>query len=755
MPARARRIVSLLAVIVVAASTLTSSLAPATAAPSPATHKVRLPFVQNHWIVPPPATSDQLIDAALARGEINAETALTYKVFASFGDSQLPSRFKGNDSLIPDSHIVDKVLKQYSTLSAATRAVLDPFLIPPIYKGSWDDPAAAGISPASPQAQGTPPACGDANWDLWDHVNGMHSNVRFWWKKSRPQDAAVANAYLTAMDYDIWPKLTVLMGRVPRSDAAVSCSGGTGDLDIYLDHGVGRSYQASHNGTGCGAHPTYIVMNPAQSDSTLAHEFMHTIQKAFTVNGGWCNNEFSWLAEATAMWAEDYVYPSADEEHRPAAWFFDPAGTVQPLELTNDHHEYGAYLFFFFATHYLGDNSLTRRVWENAVSSDSVTAVNKAIPAGFAAVWDKFAVYNWNRPPYDYYQKWDQLVVQPTLYGSDTTWVIRGPDVFQTGYLAAQSSHLSLIYHDFQFEGVEPRLVTFYNGLTYWLDDKPLDLTQQYILLIPDGTRQFDFVTLSPDAIKGVKIQALFKIEGQSDWTLEDWTNKGYVSFCRDAKAERLQELVIIYSNSEFSPRTYEVYAQHFVPRLEVSDLGCWRYGGSASAVMTDQGPSRNLQDQQQVPSVAFERTEAHPNIPYPVIGFSIVTGQWQRTYDENDSGAHCTAHATDSAPLNATTGGGSLAVLAGASSGPSRRAYSGGGAVTRMLSVLYVCPDSSVWLSLPAWPWFPLVNLSFMKGKPFIAKAGGLLDDSGDLVPPGFNGTNHFVWHLVPLREP
>ena len=55
---------------------------------------VYLPLV-THTI---PPTSFQLIDQALARGEITAETALIYKVFAAFGDDRLPSPYRGSAS---------------------------------------------------------------------------------------------------------------------------------------------------------------------------------------------------------------------------------------------------------------------------------------------------------------------------------------------------------------------------------------------------------------------------------------------------------------------------------------------------------------------------------------------------------------------------------------------------------------------------------------------------------------------------------
>jgi hypothetical protein len=43
------------------------------------------------------------------------------------------------------------------------------------------------------------------------------------------------------------------------------------------------------------------------------------------------------------------------------------------------------------------------------------------------------------------------------------------------------------------------------------------------------------------------------------DTCTEDWTNKPYKSFCRDVLAERIEELVLIISNSEFKDRNYKL----------------------------------------------------------------------------------------------------------------------------------------------------------------------------------------------------
>ena len=85
--------------------------------------------------------------------------------------------------------------------------------------------------------------------------------------------------------------------------------------------------------------------------AAVTHEFMHLIQYAFDVAGS-CDVEYRWLAEATATWAEDYVYPSGQTEHREAATYV--TDTWRPLRDTGDRYgggrKYGAYVFFFYLT---------------------------------------------------------------------------------------------------------------------------------------------------------------------------------------------------------------------------------------------------------------------------------------------------------------------------------------------------------------------------------------------------------------------
>ncbi len=50
-------------------------------------------------------------------------------------------------------------------------------------------------------------------------------------------------------------------------------------------------------------------------------------------------------------------------------------------------------------------------------------------------------------------------------------------------------------------------------------------------------------------------VRALFKID--SVWQSDNWTSDPAAGFCRDLKAERLQGLILVISNSEWQDRNH------------------------------------------------------------------------------------------------------------------------------------------------------------------------------------------------------
>jgi len=93
-------------------------------------------------------------------------------------------------------------------------------------------------------------------------------------------------------------------------------------------------------------------------------------------------------------------------------------------------------------------------------------------------------------------------------------------------------------------------------------------------------------------------VDALMKINGE--WKPEeDWTAENFKSFCRDSKEERLEELVVIYSNSDpVRPRETTVVRLDgipglpgdvdFIPKVDASNAGCWRWEVTSKITTTD-----------------------------------------------------------------------------------------------------------------------------------------------------------------------
>jgi len=735
MHSRLSRLGVFMVLLIIASSSPTRG----SAVPPTATHRVLLPLVSNNHTLP--LTSDQLIDAALERGEISEETALVYKVYVVFVDSRLPARFRGDDRTVIDGDTVKAAMEQYASLSPSAQATLAPYLIPPIYEGSWEDPnATADVRVAADMT------CGDITPDTWQYVDGTY--VRVWWKKSRPGDRTAAVAYKNAMETTIWPRLTQLMGQEPLSDLASSCNGGKGTLDIYLDDTVSRSFEASHD-NGCKRTPGYIVLKVGSHNRILAHEFMHTIQDAYDVHSGCVyGDEYAWLCEATANWAMLWLYPDATQAGQYAKWFFQPNTDPPPLERKNGTHEYGAFLFFYFLTHYFGNDGLIRLVWENTESYNGLEAVDRSIPGGFAAVWDKFAVYNWDQPPYDYYQKWDGLTLTPMTYLSRNP-AVTGP--YSDWVFVRSLSHLAVAYHHYTFSGEEPRLVTFFNGFLYKITQEPLETPAlPGLRTLEDGTLQLKFDRAPDSETKGAKVQVLFKIEGDSQWKLKDMTDLPYLSWCRDAKDERLEQMVIIYSNSEYSPKTYRAGATGGQSaELLVNNLGCYQLAGNATALYGTNGPDYiSIEDLQEVSNVVWQRTASFPDIQYPYIAFRTASGDWSRTYTMSGM---CSGQATDSASLS--EGDANFLYLLYGLQGGTNRSYTGEGNLARITPFTANCTDSDpLVVDPPSLWWFVVDNLTLANERAYTADASGVLDGKGE----HYAGEDRplLTWHFEPQRE-
>lgn len=72
----------------------------------------------------------QVISEAEARGELDPETALLYRVFAVKARDRLPERFRGEGPVKDGTSVLREAAARYEGLRPETQAELAPYLFP-------------------------------------------------------------------------------------------------------------------------------------------------------------------------------------------------------------------------------------------------------------------------------------------------------------------------------------------------------------------------------------------------------------------------------------------------------------------------------------------------------------------------------------------------------------------------------------------------------------------------------------------------
>jgi len=539
-----------LLVVAIAGSTLAQAQPAPPAAPEATTRRIYLPMLANPGARPQPGgvSSGELIDAAEQRGEISSETALIYRVFARFADPRLPAGFRGDDSGVSDVEVAGLVLARYDGLSAAARETLAPFLLPPFHAGSWWElqQSSAGASPAAIRCgqSGTsdPPLTG---WAYFDSSGGA---VRVWWQTRYADDEAKARAYADQID-QIWLRLASLLRRQPPSDEGANrpCRGGDNRLDVAIVDLVGAGGEAWPYTVGPAATPSYILMARDVGRPTLIHELMHSFQFAFPTAGTYF--EYHWWREGTAAWSEHYIDPNVNSEHRHAGRFLNVPGmpletfvAIQTSETTPGRaHQYGTYLLSLYEQLNGGGPDFVRRSWEAfGTKANSLEAINGLLDGGFRKTWPRFVLNNVNRPPVDQYRRVDGLRDGYEIMGRHEVALGGAPSLIYP--LDGNVPHLAAHTTYFKFTDLSARSVTFENP--YANRNMPT-ASVQAVYITEDGQRH-----------------------------VEDWTNQQWTSFCRDVRAERIEELMIVIGNSEWADRTAKLRPTS-QPRLHVTNMAC------------------------------------------------------------------------------------------------------------------------------------------------------------------------------------
>lgn len=446
------------------------------------------------------------------------------------------------------------------------------------------------------------------------------------------------------------------------------------------------------------------------------------------------------MFEATAVWAEHYIYPDGattypggnrgNSEH-----VFAPSFLEYPnLELESEFktHEYGAYLWFFYITRGVDSGAhYVRETWDAAATHDSLGAIEQAIGSlgGFRGEWPQFVLYNWNRKkktstrfgvpgereigqPYRDYAKWDKLDHNAKEVTPDPVKVRLNGKASYPYPLAHTIPHLAARYFHYDF--------TADNAI------RSLTFTHPYA----GGSE--------PTA----KVQAIVKIRGQEWKPAEDWTSFSQKTLCLDKPAEDVEELVIVISNSEFTNRSHDLSN---VAELKVSALGCSPWIGTVDYSLTvDQVPDVNNQFNGEKVSETVSTTVTF-EVSGPGFGFEKIyhatngIATWHHVGSISSGELQCSGTGSGVADVGSVVGRLIVTELPPPLGDGSTVYYQGKGRAAAGMIFPYTCtsprlPPSQRDVSFGAFDWFKTRLLSL---DPDLNEAA-TIDTDGSLVMRG-----------------
>jgi len=545
------------------------------------------------------ASADARIAAAAAAGQIDADTALVYRVYAQFGDPGLPSEYAGPPDPTTPSALQEAVVR-WASLSGAAQSTLRPFLTPPIYEESWFARQLSGAASATAQASGKVRPLGDfRNCTIAGYVSQLerrttaHVNI---YALPLVFDRSVNTLdYLGARVERIYETETSALNRFPKSDSDLPCNGGDGALDVYIFPSLTTKADAYPSVAGrCQDVAAYLLVNWNDASfltsiepngdasfgarylaNALASAFMRAIQLGMT-RGAACS-DYLWSDRATAEWARDLVFPDDNFEGRAPLQgevsYLDylNKGVGKPIEQSTDG---SAYIFFQFVARKYG-TGYVKQIFDAWTRVGSVAGLDSGLQqagSSMKVVWKEFGNALWNdvsNGVFDDLYRWDKYEVGLASKTQKQAVALAGAGRALTDVVGAGPNHTqiqprSVLATHLSFSDLNVASVLFNNA----------------IVSDADTTR----------------LTVMLKIGGQ--WRdPEDWTAPQFAEqfFCRDRSAQRIEEAILLAANYNPDPEA-EVndYVLAAPVTLSTSNVACWRWVGSTrlqdenSSVRTD-----------------------------------------------------------------------------------------------------------------------------------------------------------------------
>jgi hypothetical protein len=638
-----------------------------------------------------PTATRELIEAAVKSGSLRAEQALVYRLLGVFGDPRLPAKFRG-DAADPDHAILRDVAAAWPGLSPRARATVRPFFTPPAARGT----RRAGVVSTARRSLADPVLPCDSDQlaaKSWRSIAGQH--VRIWWDSAGEEKLGPrARSMLTEVEKKMWPKMAAIMGRTPLPDGDVTCFNGLeAKLDIYFFPVTGARAVTVPYPPSCKGTPAFMVVAPDATPWVLAHELMHAFQFAFAYSGE-CADYAPW-DEAVATWAAQHVYPQDDYEHT-------FRNGLEQSGFSFMRSEYEGWPFFLALERARGIAAVGS-YYAHSERAEPLPALDAATT--LATWWPEFSRLAWNQTPIESFEVWDRFDARPVGNPYDSHFAEATlPAGGTVSFPNIQLPTLSRTYRQVKIEG-RPALLIFDNSLA---------------------------------GVPHASVQALIK-QADGTWRTEDWTSSPQVLLCPESPAERADELVLIFGNTE-AVETFNGFAPPRPPELRAGNVGCARYSGTASGTArTDNGVSV-YNESWSAAGVMYARV---PGSSPPRFRLQAGSVTWQMQGTQGSGECTVSAGPVTFPVVGGTTDGEITLSLVG--SAVKYRAF---GTYVNQVPATRLCPDEApfTFAYTPSVAWLDSGGMG--TATPDVATNGTLSGTSGATVG---QVTHSWTWSLTP----
>lgn len=469
----------------------------------------------------PPATSFDLIEKDFESGTLTREEAVLLKLTAAFAPDKLVGKYSGappntsapySDALRRD---IQWIMNNFEAFDEALQEKFKPFILKPDDPDSFFNPENKKKQESILQrlAFTSIAYASDEHWQSLDFdVAGKPNAGTIYYRENTLTADGIpmkqkAQTVKEALE-KAWPMYKALLHVQPDRHLAFYLT----DLRIATSNQAGSAYYTQDKSTK-ELLSFYIVVDWSLSGDYLksvsAHELFHIFQyhsmKEYEELEAW------WLQEATAVWAENYVYPLVNREHSYLDMFF---GSLEDQLINKGgSKDYAGYMLFFFLSERYRNNSLIADIILTTKGYDVATYIMNALEE-FPDTFAQFALWNWNAKP------WKN-------YSDNGTFPAKRP------YGTALQNH------------VLQNAVQEEDGIVL----PPGAIGYKYYHIADNNIKRvkFDFTDMPWDG--NIHVQALYKVGDQ--WLLRDCTDANSVIFCRSKPSENIKGVVLVFSNAD------------------------------------------------------------------------------------------------------------------------------------------------------------------------------------------------------------